>query len=488
MASDFENENFVERTLSNLALAWRDVAQGAARSVGLKLHRNSKDGDAEALAALMRECLEARGGEVSARIRAAELGKAYLELSPDGKKVFFEVLGQRFATQRAAVERAIREYQETDDRQSLLEAEGNLRRALEPPRVRLLTQFNGLPEGVKFLVDMRSDLLALRSNDPDLIALDSDFRSLLTSWFDVGFLDLRAITWESPAALLERLIAYEAVHQIRSWDDLRNRLDSDRRCFALFHPRMPDEPLAFVEVALVAGLTGSVQELLDEQAPSTDPADSDTAIFYSISNTQRGLKGISFGEFLIKMVARDLAKEFPRLKTFATLSPIPGFKRWLESLPEEVFEGVLPEPDHSALRDLASAETIRAALSGLLQREGWMDDERLTAALKEPLMLLCSRYLLDQRVDGQPIDAVARFHLRNGARIERLNWLGDTSENGLRQSAGMMVNYRYVLDEMEKNHEAYVRGRRPAMGSDFRARARSLREAGASPLKKLGIA
>jgi len=194
MASDFQNESLVERTLSNLALAWRDVAHGAARSVGLKIPRIPKDGDADASEALMRECLEARGGEVSARIRAAELGKSFLELSPDGKRIFFEVLGQRFATDRGAVERAIREYQETDDRQSLLEAEGKLRRALEPPRVRLLTQFNALPEGVKFLVDMRSDLLAMRSKDPDLVALDGDFRALLTSWFDVGFLDLRAIT------------------------------------------------------------------------------------------------------------------------------------------------------------------------------------------------------------------------------------------------------------------------------------------------------
>jgi len=488
MASDFQNESLVERTLSNLALAWRDVAHGAARSVGLKIPRIPKDGDADASEALMRECLEARGGEVSARIRAAELGKSFLELSPDGKRIFFEVLGQRFATDRGAVERAIREYQETDDRQSLLEAEGKLRRALEPPRVRLLTQFNALPEGVKFLVDMRSDLLAMRSKDPDLVALDGDFRALLTSWFDVGFLDLRAITWDSPAALLEKLIAYEAVHEIRSWDDLRNRLDSDRRCFALFHPRMPDEPLAFVEVALVAGMAGSVQTLLDEDAPSTDPTDSDTAIFYSISNTQRGLKGISFGEFLIKMVARDLGKEFPRLKIFATLSPIPGFKRWLESLPEEVLEEILPDPDHSTLRSVAGTETTLAALLRLLERESWQQDEALTAALKEPLMLLCTRYLLDRRADGQPVDAVARFHLRNGARIERLNWLGDTSDNGLRQSAGMMVNYRYVLDDMEKNHESYIRGRRPAMGSEFRARARSMREAGASPLKKLGIA
>ncbi|MEM7173234.1 MAG: malonyl-CoA decarboxylase family protein, partial [Pseudomonadota bacterium] len=255
---------------------------------------------------MMRECLDARGGEVSARMRAADLGQSYLELDREGRQIFLEVLAKSFDISPEETEQAIIRYQSAEEAFERLEAERQLRQAVEPKRVKLLTQFNALPEGVKFLVDLRSDLLSMRSKDPYLAALDDDLRSLLTSWFDVGFLDLRRITWKSPAALLEKLIAYEAVHEIQSWDDLRNRLDSDRRCYALFHPRMPDEPLTFVEVALVKGTAKVVQALLDEMAPVADPKDADTAIFYSISNTQKGLRGVSFGEHLIKGVVAKL--------------------------------------------------------------------------------------------------------------------------------------------------------------------------------------
>ena len=267
--SEVPQETLVERTLSNLTTAWRDIAQSAARTVGIaKAPVTTKP---ESLTRLMRDCLEARGGEVSARMRAAALGRTYLEMDTKGREGFLTVLAHEFSVPAEAVEDAVEVYQAAESDGDRLRAERLLRHALQPPRLRLLTQFNALPEGVKFLVDLRADLLALRSQDPYLQGLDNDLRELLLSWFDTGFLDLRAIDWDSPASLLEKLVAYEAVHEITSWEDLRNRLDSDRRCYALFHPRMPEEPLAFVEVALVQGMAGSIQTLLDEDAPPMDP-------------------------------------------------------------------------------------------------------------------------------------------------------------------------------------------------------------------------
>src|SRR3546814_469458 len=344
-------ETLVGRTLTNLASAWRDIAQSAARTVGLA--KAPAEASPESLERLMRDCLEARGGEVSARMRAAALGRIYLEQDAEGRQRFLTVLAREFSVSANAVDEAVAHYQAAASDTERLKAESRLRRTLQPPRLRLLTQFNALPEGVKFLVDLRADLLALRGDDPYLQGLDNDLRELLLSWFDTGFLDLRAIDWNSPASLLEKLVAYEAVHQITSWQDMRNRLDSDRRCYALFHPRMPEEPLAFVEVALVQGIAGSVQALLDQQAPQMDPRQADTAIFYSISNTQKGLKQISFGDYLIKRVVQTLSREFPRLKIFATLSPIPGFRRWLAALPEpELAAAFTPE-------DLADRKSTR---------------------------------------------------------------------------------------------------------------------------------
>ena len=273
----------------------------------------------------MRACLAGRGGEVSARNRAAKLAETYLELDEAGRKEFLRTLAS-FDSDPDAVATAYAAVQAATDPAERATAKAALRRALEPPRLRLLTQFTTIPDGRKFLVDLRGFLLKMRRDDKLLAALEADLRGLLAAWFDIGFLELQRIDWNSPAALLEKLVGYEAVHEIRSWRDLKNRLDSDRRCYAFFHPRMPGEPLIFVEVALVKGLAGSVQRLLDEKAPVLDPREADTAIFYSISNCQQGLAGISFGNFLIKRVVEELSAEFRNLKTFATLSPIPGFR------------------------------------------------------------------------------------------------------------------------------------------------------------------
>ena len=310
-------------------------------------------------------------------------------------------------------------------------------------------------EGIKFLTDLRADAYRLAKKDPVLAPLDGELRDLLASWFDIGILELRRITWESPAAVLEKLIEYEAVHEIRSWADLKNRLDSDRRCFAFFHPRMRNEPLIFIEVALVQGMADNVQRLLDESAPHQDPRQADTAIFYSISNAQKGLAGVSFGGFLIKRVVDDLAHDFPNLKVFATLSPIPGFMAWLK---EEIEAGkpVLAMPDANEVAALAGSHDGDRALLEILAKRGWHEDSAMADILKPALLRLCAQYLLNARRGEQARDRVEHFHLSNGARVERLNWLADTSAKGLEQSVGIMVNYRYRQDDIDANHEAYT--------------------------------
>ncbi len=275
-------ERLIDRTFRNLRAAWYEIAQSARGVIGAEagIRPDLPEGDLERVRGQMRDCLAARGGEVTARARAAELGRTYLGLSRGGRLRFLGLLGAEFDIDHDAVLSAAARLRAASDEAERLAAERLLRRVLEAPRLRLLTQFNALPEGVKFLVDLRADLIDLVREEQALTPLEEDLKGLLAAWFDVGFLELRRITWESPAMLLEKLSAYEAVHEVRSWTDLKNRLDSDRRCFAFFHPRMPSEPLIFVEVALVNGLAGDIQALLDERAPVGDPRQSDTAIFY----------------------------------------------------------------------------------------------------------------------------------------------------------------------------------------------------------------
>ncbi len=390
----------------------------------------------------MQDCLESRGGEVSARARAASLGQAYLELNDQGRYRFFRLLVEEFGIDRTALAATARECLDNPGDPEIPE---KMRTVLRPPWIKLFTQFNALPSGIQFLVDMRADILRLSKQHSGLAALSQDLKNLLVSWFDIGFLDLKRITWNEPASLLEKLIEYEAVHEIQSWDDLKNRLDIDRCCHAFFHPGMPDEPLIFVQVALVNGLSTNVNELLDNTAPVEDPENADTAIFYSISNTQPGLRGVSLGDFLIKRVVDDLIKSFPNLKTFSTLSPIPGFlefvRQQLESEPASVF-----------------SDSEAALLNALIldSRNDWVKNEEIASTAKPLLMRTCADYLLNQKRGTEARDSVANFHLNNGARIEQINWLGDQSEQGLQHSFGLMVNYLYKLPDIEKNHEAYA--------------------------------
>ena len=445
--------NVLERTWANLSRVWRRISQTDRTDFG-RVRADLPDTDAVALRRQIEECLASKGGEVSSRARAAAIGHLYMTLNDRGRVRFFEILAGEFGVDRSALLAAIEKVREANNGAGHTEAERQLRDVLTPRHIKLLTQFNSLPAGVKFLVDLRADVLSYGKSDARLRGLERDLRDLLASWFDVGFLELKRITWNSPAALLERLIAYEAVHEIESWEDLKHRLGDDRRCFAFFHPRMPDEPLVFVEVALVPGMSDNIQALLDESVARPDSHDARAAIFYSISNAQKGLQGVNLGSFLIKRVVDELIRELPGLKTFATLSPIPGFASYLRT---RLGAGIgLASAERERLEKLNGSKRPDTILAEVLGAGNWHRDENAAAALKGPLMRLCAEYLIDEtRRGGRAPDQVANFHLSNGARIERINWLADTSERGLGQSAGLMVNYRYEPGWIEQNHENY---------------------------------
>lgn len=454
-----EKLGFLDRTLRNLKRGWEAIAGSSYDAPAASSRPDLPDGDVEPLKDQMRACLETRGGEVSARARAAALGHVYLALDMTGRQRFLRILAEDFDVDGDAVDAAVNALRGAKGADGERDARTSLRKALEAPRIKLLTQFNALPDGVKFLVDMRAELLAKAGGDPALKGLEQDLKGLLSTWFDVGFLELRRITWAgASAALLEKLIAYEAVHAIDGWDDLKNRLDSDRRCFAYFHPRMPDEPLIFVEVALVNGLADNIQALLDEDAPVEDPRAADTAIFYSISTAQKGLDGISFGNFLIKRVADTLAAEFKGLKTFATLSPIPGFMDWLDRTLSEGEPNLLSARERKALSAaVGRAAGAKGTLKALLADPGWPEDQTMSEAMRAPLMRLCGRYLIEEKgPNGHALDPVAHFHLSNGASMEGLHWKADRSAKGCAQSASMMMNYLYDLGRIDDNHEAYT--------------------------------
>jgi malonyl-CoA decarboxylase len=406
---------------------------------------------------LLEESRTQRGGEASVRYRAERIAAIYRGAKIAQRAAILNLITREFSPGREALETAILAMQAAANDVELSRAEARLRIALDAPRARFFTQFNLLPEGVKFLVDLRADLLALLPREPALEVLKVELDGLLESWFDPGFLELRRISWNSSALVLEKLIDYEAVHPIESWKDLRNRLDTDRRCYAFFHPRLPNEPLIFVEIALAKGLPGSVQMLLDQGAPLQDPRTADTAVFYSISNTQEGLRGISFGNLLLKRVIEDLRRDLPRLQLYATLSPLPGFRNWLDREFAAGHALLLPDKEAARLASALGYAQPGIALAAALARPGWNADAELAHALGEPMEKLCARYLLREKSGAHPLDPVAQFHLNNGARINRIYWLADTSARGMEQSYGMMVSYRYELSEVEENHERFQR-------------------------------
>lgn len=446
---------FVTRAMRSLGTAWLRIGN-SPDDLSQRLHQDLEGDSSTQVRRQVAACIEGRGGEISARARAARLGHAYLSLSDLGRRRFLEILAKDFDVDYEAV-RATAHALTMQSSANLPASARALREMLNSPRLRVLKQFNTLPEGLRFLVDMRATLVSIKGEDPKLEELESELRDLLIDWFDVGFLELRRIDWNSPAILLEKLAAYEAVHEVRGWEDLKNRLDLDRRCFGFFHPGMRDEPLIFVEVALVSGMSDNIKQLLDENSPNQEPEIADTAIFYSINSVHRGLTGISFGGFLIKQVAEALTTEFPQLRNFATLSPIPGFINWLKDAPETSPVPLLTEEEARKIGELRPGGGDVEDILGLISAKNWFREEKTVVAVRAPLMRLCAHYLLEEKRNGnRAADPVAHFHLGNGARVERINWLADTSERGLRQSAGMMVNYAYKTKDMERNHDKYV--------------------------------
>ncbi len=445
---------FSSGTIDEILKVWEKIKSITWRAVSGKIDPDLSGADEERIKKKISECVFAKGGEISSRTRSVELGKIYLNLSEKGREKFMKILAREFDIDDQKVNEIIQKLKSPEDEDTRTKAEIELSKALIPSRVRLLKQFNALPNGFKFLIDFRAELLPIRKNDPYLGKLEADVKRLLSSWFDVGLLDLEEITWQSPASLLEKLIEYEAVHEIRSWTDLKNRLDSDRYCFAFFHNKMPDEPLIFVEVALVKKISSSIQELLDEEAKTINPEEADTAIFYSISNAQEGLAGINLGNFLIKRVVRELSNKLKGLKHFVTLSPIPYFRKWLDPILLKGDESILTPPEIKAINSITGKKNASKGLLELLNFN-WSKNPEISNTLKPILMRLCACYLIHEKKDEKAFDPVSNFHLSNGARIERINWLGDTSEKGMKESAGMMVNYYYKLSEIEKNHELY---------------------------------
>lgn len=395
------------------------------------------------------EALLSERGEQSGQRLARGLLKRYRHASKDEKRSFFTHLLTDLDINPAVAIRAAESYAKDRNAKSL----SDLINAVEPKRQELFRRLNRVPGATAELVRMRADLLEMQRAVPELRRIDVDFQHLLKSWFNQGFLVLREIDWHTPANILEKIIAYEAVHAINSWSALRSRLEpSDRRCFAFFHPSMLDEPLMFVEVALTQSDPSTVREVLVPSRSVLDAYETDTAVFYSISNCQKGLAGVSFGNFLIKQVARELSEQLPNLSTFRTLSPVPGFMNWVNSMSEKGIErGSLEEPNEPV--DVQIHEALRIAM-----RVGGGEDANFTAEEGRQLQGLVAHYLINEkRPSGEPLDPVARFHLRNGASLDRVLPGADVFRQGLSQSASVMVSYLYDLERVDSNHEIYVR-------------------------------
>ena len=389
------------------------------KSLGLLAQGSSVDSLLQHCDALLGESGESIGVALAAQTLAT-----YDRLDPAERKSFFLALLSRFSPDPKNVLAAAQRYAEDTSPRQLWALE----QAAEPPRQELLRRLNRAPGGTAAILRMREHLIACARDVPDLEAVDFDFHHLLCSWFNPGFLRMEQVSWRTPAELLERIIEHERVHEIQGWDDLRRRLQADRRCFAFFHPMLPGEPLIFVEVALTQAMPDAIAPLLNASGAVEDPKSARVAVFYSISNCQPGLRGVSLGNFLIKRVVDSLTAEFPRLNCFCTLSPIPGFARWLQNR--------------------APARAGNPA-----------DDDA-----KNELLQLCAEYFLHADKGGErTIDPVARFHLGNGARLERINWAANRSARGVRESLGLMVNYLYDPARIERNHELFIAGRNIAV-------------------------
>jgi len=412
------------------------------RALLARNRRGEASARSESLVELCEDLLSSRG-EASGVARAREILGHYGELTTGPRIAFFEALSERFGPDPARMEAAIAAWRAKPSDAAAAEVHA----ASEPRRQELFRRLNLAPGGTTALVRMREQLIDSLGHRDDLAAVDEDFIHLFSSWFNRGFLVLRRIDWSTPAIILEKIIRYEAVHEISDWEDLRRRIDPpDRHCFAFFHPALVDDPLIFVEVALTRDIPAAIAPILSPDREVMEPDKMRTAAFYSISNCQRGLAGVSFGSFLIKQVVEEICREMPKLSTFVTLSPVPNFAAWLARERNDEKSAALAETDKSAL--------------AVLDQLGWWQEPEKAARVEDALTRAAAWYFLRARSErGLPVDAVARFHLGNGARLERINWLADTSDKAIAQAHGLMVNYQYDLDDIESNHEAYAEGR-----------------------------
>lgn len=435
---------WIAERVSRLRPAAKAGAAPAPRPTAERLRARLRQGDEALSPRALRQLLDELKGVVDPMVSEVEGGRRaqalidwYGKAGAPERRDLWLLMSEHFMADPQKVKKAQADYQAAVGTPDEAAAEVRYRRATVSPRRRILQRFSANPQGIPFLVSLRAELQPALRQEPRLQALDVEMEYMFSTWFDVGFLELRRISWDSPASLIEKLIRYEAVHDVRGWNDMKNRLDSDRRCYGFFHPRLPGEPLIFVEVALMNDIAGSITPLLDESAAPADLSRATTAIFYSISNTQVGLRGVSFGDSLIKHVVDTLKEEFPRLRTFATLSPIPGLRAWLaKQAPQEL----------------------------LAAWERWSElDEK--APERQALLSWAARYLGHELLDGKPLDPVARFHLGNGARVERIHWGGDPSAKGNKQSFGLMVNYLYDLRRLDKHRAMLAAGKIPIGGA-----------------------
>ena len=397
----------------------------AGRDILERRRQNALEAPSSDLLAKSKQLIHHRG-EASGLALACEVVADYQALDDDNRRLFFEALADDFSADRDAVLTAVESYK-LDPSEANLAA---LSRAAEAPRIKLFRRMNMAPEATPVLVTMREAMIQMLTDLPQLRAVETDLKHQFISWFNRGFLELRVIDWNTPAAILERIIQYESVHAIQGWNDLRARLSGNRMCFAFFHPAMPDDPLVFVEVALTEGVPNAIAPLIDQTKEGDEGSTPDTVVFYSISNCHPGLAGVSFGNFLIKQVVEEVGKRYSTMKRYVTLSPIPGFCRWLATQETGI--------DLGEMRSMAKTDTAKTV------------DVR-----RDDLLAACAQYLVKERLNNLALDPVARFHLGNGASLHAIHWAADLSDKGLEQSAGLMVNYLYDLRSIEENHDSY---------------------------------
>jgi malonyl-CoA decarboxylase len=442
-----------ERTRGRVAESLSRLRRRLGRRGTYELHvePSLRPRDGERIGSMLESVLAQRE-PVTRRLMASGVLAAYEKLNAEGRVRFFRLISEQLAPDGAAVDAAIKTVGEARSPSDRVAAERELRRVLTPGYARLFHVLTGLHEGVKILIDLRADLLACVGDDPGLRRLDDELAGHLSTVFDVGLLELQRITWEhSPAALLEKLISYEAVHEIESWDDLKHRLQGDQQCFAFIHPAMPDEPVIFVEVALTRGIAGDLPALLGHAGAGVPGAQGDTAVFYSITSCQPGLAGIQLGNELIKHVVEQLHRDSPGLRNFVTLSPVPDFRAWAE---RRLARGEVTPGERAAFgEDLTLADTLTDTLSDTLSDAGHL--RNAPEGVRVGLLSMCARFLLEEG-HGRSADSVANFHFSNGARVERLNWLANPARYELERSFGIMANYRYDLGTIAANVKQYL--------------------------------